>query len=112
MSQPTIENPVQQYQQKLDELRSGMQRGIPLSQVQATEGELRAIQKEAARQACKALRCLGIHSAKAREYQRRSGGRDNWYRDWLPTILQQQQQLERALALTEDSAQRINSFCL
>ena len=45
MSQPTIEDHVQQYQQKLDELRLGMQRGTPLSQIQATEGELRAIQK-------------------------------------------------------------------
>ncbi|CAD5179145.1 unnamed protein product [Musa acuminata subsp. malaccensis] len=104
-----------QYQQELDELKSRIQRpgGLPLNEMGLAERRLGAIQKEAARQACEALQQFrNIHSMKTREYQKRSEGKDNWYKDWLPVVLQQQQQLERALALTKDVSQRTTGFSL
>ena len=111
LPQPIPDDLAEQYLQGIAKLRAGFQTGIPLRDLETVEKELKIIQREAARQACVTLRCLlSIHSAKTEEYQRRSGGKDNWYKDWLPAVLQQQQQLERALTLTQDAAHRLESF--
>ncbi|THU62289.1 hypothetical protein C4D60_Mb01t03560 [Musa balbisiana] len=102
-----------QYQQELDKLRAKTHEGLPFGEMGLSERRLGAIQKEAARQACEALQQFrDIHSVKTEEYQRRSGGKDNWYKDWLPVVLKQQQQLEKALSLAKDVSQRTTSFSL
>ena len=102
-----------QYQQEMDRLTSGTRGGLSFSKMGLSERRLGAIQKEASRQALEALQqFFNIHLIKTKEYQRRSGGKENWYRDWLPVVLQQQRQLEEALSLAKDVSQRTTSFSL
>ena len=102
-----------QYQQEMDKLRTRTRDGLSFNEVGLSERRLRSIQKEASRQALEALQqFFDVHLIKTKEYQRRSGGKDNWYRDWLPVVLQQQQQLEEALSLVKDVSQRTTSFSL
>ena len=99
-----------QYTDELTCLQKGKKRLLNDEDSTKTLGIL---QQKAVEQAINALQQYrDIHSLKVEEYRRRSSGKDNWYKDWLPAVLQQQQQLERALALTKDTAQRTPNFSI
>ncbi|KAG6492555.1 hypothetical protein ZIOFF_047518 [Zingiber officinale] len=103
---------VEIYRAKVEEINEETKPGLRLDILHEVEEQLGQIQREAAQQSIKSLQQYReIHSIKLREYRRRSTRR-NWHGDRLPVVQQQDDQLEQALWLVKDVAQRTPSFSI